>query len=105
MYPAREKVPLTWPIGGFLTHEKAEEGFMRLLEHEGVDETWTWDQTMRKIITQPLYKALDTLAEKKAAFEKVSAARDVADDSSNAPLSRTAGRQKSPAWRGSNRCL
>jgi hypothetical protein len=37
-----------------------------------VDETWTWDQTMRKIIMDPLYKALETLAQKKAAFEKVS---------------------------------
>ena len=36
-----------------------------------MDETWTWDQTMRKIIMDPLYKALETLAQKKAAFEKV----------------------------------
>jgi len=43
-----------------------------LLKRDGVDETWTWDQTMRKIIMDPLYKALETLAQKKAAFEKVS---------------------------------
>ncbi|ORY29117.1 hypothetical protein BCR39DRAFT_532681 [Naematelia encephala] len=58
------------PMGGFLSHEKAEAAFMHLLKKTGVDETWTWDQTMRKIIMDPLYKALDTLAEKKAAFEK-----------------------------------
>lgn len=59
------------PPGGFLTHDKAEGAFMHLLRREGVDETWTWDQTMRKIIMDPLYKALDTLAQKKTAFEKV----------------------------------
>ncbi|KAF9078239.1 hypothetical protein BDP27DRAFT_1413156 [Rhodocollybia butyracea] len=36
----------------------------------GVDPSFTWDQTMRAIITDPLYKALNTLAEKKAVFEK-----------------------------------
>ena len=65
---------ITFPMGGFLTHEKAVEGFQFLLRREGVDETWTWDQTMRKVIMDPLYKALDTLAQKKAAFELVSAA-------------------------------
>ena len=33
---------------------------------------WSWDQTMRSIITDPLYKALNTLAEKKEAWQKVS---------------------------------
>lgn len=69
MYPNRETI--TIPPGGFLTHDKAEAAFIHLLKREGVDETWTWDQTMRKIIMDPLYKALDTLAQKKAAFEKV----------------------------------
>ncbi|OCF44951.1 pre-mRNA-processing factor 40 [Kwoniella heveanensis CBS 569] len=61
---------ITMPPGGFHNHAQAEEGFIYLLKREGVNETWTWDQTMRKIIMDPLYKALDTLAEKKAAFEK-----------------------------------
>ena len=39
---------------------------MHLLRKAGVDANWTWDQTMRSIITDPLYKALNTLAEKKA---------------------------------------
>lgn len=75
--PERERTPLeviTMPPGGFLTHDKAEEGFIYLLKRERVDETWTWDQTMRQIIMDPLYKALGTLAEKKAAFEKVTTA-------------------------------
>ena len=59
------------PPGGFLTHEKAEEGFVFLLKKEGIDETWAWDQAMRKIVLDPLYKALNTLAEKKETFEKV----------------------------------
>jgi len=42
-----------------------------LLRKAGVDANWTWDQTMRTIITDPLYKALGTLAEKKAAWQKV----------------------------------
>ncbi|WVF65736.1 hypothetical protein IAT40_000468 [Kwoniella sp. CBS 6097] len=61
---------ITMPPGGFSNYAQAEEGFIYLLKREGVNETWTWDQTMRKIIMDPLYKALDTLAEKKAAFEK-----------------------------------
>ncbi|TRM60774.1 hypothetical protein BD626DRAFT_549493 [Schizophyllum amplum] len=39
----------------------------------GVDPTWTWERTMRAIITDPLYRALNSLAEKKAAFEKFTA--------------------------------
>ena len=67
--PTRETIVI--PPGGFLTHDKAEAAFIHLLKREGVDETSTWDQTMRKIIMDPLYKALDTLAQKKTAFEKV----------------------------------
>lgn len=43
---------------------------MQLLREKGVDATWTWESTMRAIITEPLYKALGTLAERKAAFSK-----------------------------------
>ena len=59
------------PPGGFATPEEAEKAFVHLLKKAGVDPTWTWDRTMRAIITDPLYKALATLAEKKAAWEKV----------------------------------
>jgi pre-mRNA-processing factor 40 len=59
------------PAAGFPTVEEAEKAFAHLLKKAGVDATWTWDRTMRAIITDPLYKALGTLAEKKAAWEKV----------------------------------
>ncbi|KAH7913872.1 hypothetical protein BJ138DRAFT_1133828 [Hygrophoropsis aurantiaca] len=58
------------PHNGFLTVEEGEKAFMHLLRKAGVDADWTWDQTMRTIITDPLYKALNTLAEKKAAWQK-----------------------------------
>jgi pre-mRNA-processing factor 40 len=59
------------PPGGFPTHDEAEKAFAHLLKKAGVDTTWTWDRTMRAIITDPLYKALGSLAEKKAAWQKV----------------------------------
>ncbi|KAJ1306567.1 hypothetical protein OPQ81_007568 [Rhizoctonia solani] len=58
------------PPGGFPTHDEAEKAFSHLLKKAGVDATWTWDRTMRAIITDPLYKALGSLAEKKAAWQK-----------------------------------
>ncbi|QRV73843.1 pre-mRNA-processing protein prp40 [Ceratobasidium sp. AG-Ba] len=58
------------PPGGFPTHDEAEKAFAHLLKKAGVDATWTWDRTMRAIITDPLYKALSSLAEKKAAWQK-----------------------------------
>ncbi|KAF8889322.1 hypothetical protein BD779DRAFT_1520931 [Infundibulicybe gibba] len=70
--PARPNLPddPVIPHNGFLTVEEGEKAFMHLLRKAGVDANWTWDQTMRAIITDPLYKALNTLAEKKAAWEK-----------------------------------
>lgn len=59
------------PHNGFATIEEGEKAFFHLLRKAGVDPTWTWDQTMRTIITDPLYKALNTLAQKKAAWQKV----------------------------------
>ncbi|KAF8315349.1 hypothetical protein DL93DRAFT_2166723 [Clavulina sp. PMI_390] len=57
------------PPGGFATHDEAEKAFIHLLKKAGIDTSWTWDRTMRAIITDPLYKSLSTLAEKKAAWE------------------------------------
>ncbi|WVQ81638.1 hypothetical protein IAT38_003762 [Cryptococcus sp. DSM 104549] len=66
-----EQLPaIVMPPGGFRNKDDAEAAFVYLLKREGVNETWTWDQTMRKLIMDPLYNALDTLAEKKAAFER-----------------------------------
>ncbi|KAJ7158894.1 hypothetical protein C8R46DRAFT_1110690 [Mycena filopes] len=58
------------PHNGFATIEEGEKAFMHLLRKAGVDPTWTWEQTMRAIITDPLYKALNSLAEKKATYQK-----------------------------------
>lgn len=71
--PARPNLPdePTIPHNGFATVEEGEKAFTYLLRKAGVDENWTWDQTMRAIITDPLYKALNSLAEKKAAWQKV----------------------------------
>ncbi|KAH8093749.1 hypothetical protein BXZ70DRAFT_949059 [Cristinia sonorae] len=70
--PARPNLPddPVIPHNGFATVEEGEKAFMHLLRKAGVDANWTWDQTMRSIITDPLYKALNTLAEKKAAWQK-----------------------------------
>ncbi|PCH44274.1 hypothetical protein WOLCODRAFT_138911 [Wolfiporia cocos MD-104 SS10] len=70
--PARPNLPddPVIPHNGFATVEEGEKAFMHLLRKAGVDANWTWDQTMRAIITDPLYKALNTLAEKKAAWQK-----------------------------------
>lgn len=59
------------PHNGFATAEEGEKAFTHLLRKAGVDAHWTWDQTMRTTITDPLYKSLNTLAEKKAAWQKV----------------------------------
>jgi hypothetical protein len=58
------------PHNGFATYEEGEKAFFHLLKKAGVDANWTWEQTMRAIITDPLYKALNSLAEKKKAYEK-----------------------------------
>lgn len=50
--------------------EAAETAFIQLLRDTHVDVDWTWETTMRTIITNPLYKALKTIAERKAAFNK-----------------------------------
>lgn len=72
--PARPNLPddPVIPHNGFTTLEEGEKAFMHLLRKAGVDADWSWDQTMRAIITDPLYKALNTLAEKKTAWQKVS---------------------------------
>src|SRR5258705_12809996 len=54
--PARPNMPdePTIPHNGFATVEEGEKAFMYLLRKAGVDANWTWDQTMRAIITDPL---------------------------------------------------
>jgi hypothetical protein len=59
------------PHNGFATFEEGEKAFIYLLRKAGVDPNWTWEQTMRATITDPLYRSLNSLAEKKSVFEKV----------------------------------
>jgi pre-mRNA-processing factor 40 len=71
--PARPNLPddPVIPHNGFVTVEEGEKAFTHLMRKAGVDANWSWEQTMRATITDPLYKALNTLAEKKACWEKV----------------------------------
>jgi len=50
------------PYNRFATAEESEEAFFRLLRKMDVDTNWTQDQTVRAIITNPLYMTLGTLA-------------------------------------------
>lgn len=43
---------------------------MDMLKRLNVTSEWTWERTMRETVTEPMYKALKTLAERKAAWEK-----------------------------------
>lgn len=72
--PARPNLPddPVIPHNGFATVEEGEKAFTHLLRKAGIAPDWTWEKTMRAIITDPLYKALNSLSEKKAVFEKVS---------------------------------
>ncbi|KAI7861177.1 hypothetical protein BDC45DRAFT_429679 [Circinella umbellata] len=56
------------PVVEFPTKEEAEKAFYKLLKETGVKLDWTWEQTMREIITHPIYRALKTPSERKAAF-------------------------------------
>ncbi|KAG0210975.1 hypothetical protein BGX28_008683 [Mortierella sp. GBA30] len=54
----------------FATKEEAEQAFKNLLKETGVMSTWTWEQTMRAVVTNPMYRALKTTAERKTAFQE-----------------------------------
>lgn len=68
--PAALPVPAAATHVTFATHAEAEAAFKGMLRNLGVTSTWTWEMVMKEAITEPLYKALKTLAERKAAFEK-----------------------------------
>ncbi|GAA5966237.1 hypothetical protein JCM3765_002568 [Sporobolomyces pararoseus] len=61
---AANVVPLT-----FETPEEAVNAFKGMLKTLKVDSSWTWEMVMKEAITEPLYKALKTLSERKNAFE------------------------------------
>ncbi|KAJ3155311.1 PRP40 pre-mRNA processing factor 40 [Geranomyces michiganensis] len=54
----------------FNTREEAEAAFESMLVEKGVEPTWTWEETLAAIINHPLYRALNTLSERQAAFER-----------------------------------
>ena len=54
----------------FNTPEEAKRAFTDVLRTAGVKENWTWEQTMRHIITAPMYRALPTAEERRTAFEQ-----------------------------------
>ncbi|KAH8107472.1 hypothetical protein DFH11DRAFT_1748020 [Phellopilus nigrolimitatus] len=70
--PARRSLPDDpfIPHNGFATLKEGEKAFTQLLRRAGIDTSWKWDQTIRATITDPLYKALNTLSEKKKCWQK-----------------------------------
>ena len=49
--------------------EHREQVFMRLLLEKNVGLDWTWERTLKEIISHPDYRAIPTLAERKALWE------------------------------------
>lgn len=58
------------PTLNYATFEEAEAAFLKLLKRSGVQPDWTWEQTMRATIKDPLYRSLKDPKDRKAAFEK-----------------------------------
>lgn len=75
--------------------EAAVAAFKDLLRQTGVTPDWTWEQTMRTIITAPAYKALKTTDQRRAALEDYQAELvKAAREKRQAALERIR-----PAWR------
>ncbi|KAF9192850.1 PRP40 pre-mRNA processing factor 40 [Haplosporangium sp. Z 767] len=74
---ARERTMHVNEIPDFATKEEAEEAFKNLLRETGVTSTWDWDQTMRAVVTNPMYRALKTATERKSAFQDYVAERRI----------------------------
>ncbi|GAA5848402.1 hypothetical protein JCM9279_006556 [Rhodotorula babjevae] len=60
----------------YSTFGDASRAFKAMLERLGVDRTWTWEVVMKEAITDPAFRALHTLSERKAAFEEFLVERD-----------------------------
>jgi pre-mRNA-processing factor 40 len=63
-------IPMRNGVPYFQTQAEAEQAFMSMLKAVGVTADWNWERVMRETVTEPLYKALKTLSERKTAFEK-----------------------------------
>lgn len=59
------------PTNGFATHEEAEKAFWYLLKKMGITADSIWENTIRAIITDPLYKSFNSMAERKESWQKV----------------------------------
>ena len=59
------------PTNGFSTHEEAEKAFWYLLKKNSITPDSTWEDTIRTIITDPLYRAFNSMAERKESWQKV----------------------------------
>jgi pre-mRNA-processing factor 40 len=59
------------PTNGFSTHEEAEKAFWYLLKKNSVAPDSTWEDTIRAIITDPLYRSFNSMAERKESWQKV----------------------------------
>ncbi|ORY05418.1 hypothetical protein K493DRAFT_252644 [Basidiobolus meristosporus CBS 931.73] len=69
--PPSKPVPIISNISiDFKTKEEAETAFFKLLKDTGVTSSWSWEQTMRAVISHPIYRSLKSLAERKQAFQK-----------------------------------
>eukprot|EP00238_Polyblepharides_amylifera_P010460 CAMPEP_0196575320 /NCGR_PEP_ID=MMETSP1081-20130531/4825_1 /TAXON_ID=36882 /ORGANISM="Pyramimonas amylifera, Strain CCMP720" /LENGTH=1005 /DNA_ID=CAMNT_0041893583 /DNA_START=53 /DNA_END=3071 /DNA_ORIENTATION=- len=64
------KAPLT-----FATKQEAKDAFKAMLTHCGIKSDWSWEATMRTVISDERYGALKTLGEKKACFNEWAMAR------------------------------
>ncbi|KAJ2033938.1 U1 snRNP protein [Coemansia sp. S16] len=58
------------PRREYRTQEEAEDLFLNLLSTHNVGSDWTWEQTLREIASDPDYRILKTLQERKEAFHK-----------------------------------
>ncbi|OMO70844.1 hypothetical protein COLO4_28464 [Corchorus olitorius] len=67
--PVEEKVPDDEPLT-YANKQEAKNAFKSLLESANVQSDWTWEQTMREIISDKRYGALKTLGERKQAFNE-----------------------------------
>ena len=66
--PAPTQARTSTPM--YATQEEAESAFVAMLRTKGIGAHATWEQVLRDIITEPRYKALRTLEERKATFKK-----------------------------------
>lgn len=58
----------TGPAANNQRFASPHDAFRFLLKSHGITATATWEQTMRDLITDPLYKSLRTVADRKTVF-------------------------------------